>query len=139
MDGSFDERYREWEKELKDWYKEYYEFEGGKKFGEVRKSDGGTYEDWAGDPPSPPNPYDYMPNGAWYQLFENVSEGTPLSPPFETKQALIDWLSSNKDFWGNQWSKESAEFIVEQGFALSGIMSGGKYYKPEEQYLLKHQ
>jgi hypothetical protein len=78
----------------------------------------------------------FMPNGEWYQLYQNVGEGTPLSPPFETKQELVDWLSNNKDYWGNQWTREGATHIVEVGHALSGIMAGGKIYKPEEQHLI---
>lgn len=86
---------------------------------------------------NPPDINDYMPNGKWYQLFQNVGEGSPLSPPFKTKKELVDWLSNNKDYWGTQWSREGAADIVGTGFAMSGIMSGGKIYNPEEQYLLK--
>lgn len=86
---------------------------------------------------APPNIHDYMPNGTWYQLYQNVSEGTPLSPPFKTKKELVKWLSENKDFWGHQWSKEAARDIVGTGFAMSGIMANGRVYRPEEQYLLK--
>jgi hypothetical protein len=35
----------------------------------------------------------------WYQLYETVSEGTPLSPPFETREELINYLTENGDFW----------------------------------------
>jgi hypothetical protein len=87
---------------------------------------------------NPPEIKDYMPTGDWYQLFENVSEGTPITPPFETKQELVNWLSNNKDFWDHTWSKEAAQDIVESGYAMSGIMAGGKYYTPEEQHLLKN-
>lgn len=83
-----------------------------------------------------PDIADFMPSGEWYQLFENVSEGTPLSPPFATTKELIDWLSNNKDFWGHTWNREGAESIVKHGFAMSGVMTGGKMYAPEEQYLL---
>jgi len=85
----------------------------------------------------PTNVNGYMPSGKWYQLFETVSEGTPLSPPFETKEELIEWLTNNVDYWGNKWSSAGAKDIVESGFALSGIFSGGKMYSPEEQHLLK--
>ena len=77
-----------------------------------------------------------VPKGPWYQLFEGVSEGTPLSPPFATKDELKKWLTDNKDYWGTQWSKKGAEDIVETGYAPSGILSGSKIYKPEEQYML---
>ncbi len=90
------------------------------------------------DPPECPELDRYMPTGDWFQLFEDVSEGTPISPPFESEEELISWLSENKDFWGCQWSKEAAADIVSSGYALSGIMSKGRIYKPEEQYMLKN-
>lgn len=96
-----------------------------------------SYEDIVGNIPTYPSPEDYMPTGEWYQLFETVSEGTPLTPPFETPQELIEWLTNNEDYWGNRWSKDGAESIVGTGFAMSAVVSGGKIYKPEEQHLLK--
>ena len=137
-EGNFKTQYSDWEQELKNWYAGHKNFESGKVFSdglrEYSKVKGNTYEDWAGPPPSPPSPYDFLPQGTWYQLFENVSEGTPITPPFAAKEELIDWLSKNRDFWGNYWAREAAEDIVNSGFALSGIMANGRIYKPEEQY-----
>jgi hypothetical protein len=55
------------------------------------------YWQWAGGPPD--QEY-YMP--AWpdaerthYQMYENVSEGTPISPVMETPEALARWLTDN--------------------------------------------
>ncbi len=73
-----------------------------------------------------------MPKGEWYQLFEGVSEGTPLSPAFKTGEELVEWLSNNKDFWGTQWTKHQAQKIVELGYSPSGIMTGGKMYNSME-------
>jgi hypothetical protein len=95
------------------------------------------YADYCGEPPALPNPDDYMPTGEWYQLFQTVSEGTPLSPPFETPEELVDWLSNNKDFWGATWSREAAIDMVGAGYTPSMVMSGGKIYMPEDQHLLK--
>lgn len=100
-----------------------------------------TLEYWYeyhGEEMSVPDPNDYMPNGEWYQLFQTVSEGTPLTPPFEKKEELVDWLTNNKDFWGTQWSKEAAGNLINVGHAPSLIMTGGKLYKPEEQHKLKN-
>lgn len=97
------------------------------------------YSDYSGDPPSPPNPDDYMPTGTWYQLYETVSEGTPLSPPFKTKEQLVVWLSNNKDFWKHTWTREQAEAMVRDEWAPSMIVSNGKVYTAEESVLLKRK
>lgn len=89
------------------------------------------------DQQTPPDIRDFMPTGNCYQLFETVSDGTPITPPFKEKQELVYWLTNNRDFWGNKWSEEGAKDIVESGFALSGIMKGGVMYGPEKQHLIK--
>lgn len=86
---------------------------------------------------APPNIDQFMPSGPWYQLYENVSEGTPLSPPFKTKPELVKWLSINKDFWDHKWTPEQAAAMVKSGYAPSGIMANGKIYTAEESVLLK--
>lgn len=55
----------------------------------------GTYAEWAGDRPAES---DYMPD--WpeserthLQMYENTSEGTPISPVMETPEALARWLA----------------------------------------------
>ncbi|HXU26062.1 MAG TPA: hypothetical protein VN698_02435 [Bacteroidia bacterium] len=87
--------------------------------------------------PKYPDPQRYMPTGEWYQLYETVSEGTPLSPPFETADQLIDWLSNNLDYRGTQWSREAATNILKVGFAVSLIVNNGEMYTPEQQHLIK--
>lgn len=83
------------------------------------------WEDVAGKVPRLPNPDDYMPEGEWYQLFENVSEGTPITPAFATKEELIDWLANNKDFWGEQWTREQAEGMLKSNYAPSFVITNG--------------
>jgi hypothetical protein len=57
-----------------------------------------------------PDPIDYMPD--WdkserthYQAYENVTEGTPISPVFATEEEMIDWLVENetgdRGYWAN--------------------------------------
>ncbi len=139
--NDFDRSYKDWEKELAEWYEEYRAFEKGKVFSYKDKSyskeAGDTYEDWAGEPPTAPSPYNYMPKGEWWQAFENVSKGTPITPAFETKEELKKWMCENPDFWGRQWSVDAVEnFVKEDGYLPSGIITGGKMYRPEQQYRL---
>lgn len=90
---------------------------------------GDVYEwwDWEGDPPKRENYVPYAKADAtWFQMYETVSEGTPLSPPFATPAELVDWLCSNKDFWGyGPRVREVAEQFVMSGWAPSMIVAGG--------------
>jgi hypothetical protein len=52
-----------------------------------------TYEEWAGEAPGP-NYYrpDFGDQELGWCFYENVSEGTPLSPVFSEPEALHKWL-----------------------------------------------
>jgi hypothetical protein len=61
------------------------------------KADGGTLEDWDG---GRPNPCLHMPQ--WepdecthYQMYENTTEGTPISPVFATPHEVAKWCADN--------------------------------------------
>jgi hypothetical protein len=91
------------------------------------------FAQWAG---GPPNVAEYRQR--WesepvcYQLYENVSEGTPVSPVFETPEALIDYLVANGDFWdqqrgeGRTYSRPAAENVVHGGYAPSLVIGNGQ-------------
>ena len=78
---------------------------------------------------APPNPYYYHPrwdNAEWYQVYETVSEGTPVTPPFSTKEELVDYLVQNGDFWDQHrgdggWSRDVAQNFVEREWAMSAV------------------
>lgn len=93
----------------------------------------------------PPNSEYYRPawdedTATWWQVYETVSEGTPVTPPFETPEELIDYLVENGDFWDQKrraegrayifpcdpWPREQAEKFVRSGFAVSMVVSDGK-------------
>lgn len=69
------------------------------------------------------------PEGPGYQLWETVSEGSPVSPVFEEPDALAEWLATSADYSARmgvipkeQWLK----FILGPGWAPSMIISGGR-------------
>lgn len=71
---------------------------------------------------SPPNEEDYRAR-AWtadeataYQVYETVSEGTPVSPVFATLDALIAWLIQQGH------SAHAARAFAESGWAPSIVM-----------------
>lgn len=74
------------------------------------------YAEWHGD--APEHKY-YRPNWkpeemTWYQVYETVSEGTPITPPFATQEELIEYLVASGTFWdeGKKWSRKQAESFV---------------------------
>ena len=95
-----------------------------KKYPEDTK--GEYYADWNGD--APEIAY-YRPK--WteeertcFQVYETVSEGTPVTPVFETEEALIEHLVRHGDDWseGKGFSREGAEAFVKQKWAPSMVM-----------------
>lgn len=81
---------------------------------------------WLTDEGLPPDPAYYRPwrneEATWVQLWETVSEGTPVTPPFATKAELIDYLATNGDFWDQKrgdgpWVRSAVERFVEAGWA----------------------
>lgn len=66
------------------------------------------------------------PEGEGWQLWETVSEGSPVSPVFSTPEALAAWLTGrpgiNSGTTEDQWLK----FITGPGWAPSFVMAGGQ-------------
>jgi hypothetical protein len=62
------------------------------------------------------------PEGEGYQMWENVSEGSPISPVFQFRGALAHWLSKYRSLDGNyrQWMN-----MIEDGYAPSIVVAGG--------------
>jgi hypothetical protein len=70
------------------------------------------YETWEEELP---------PEGEGYQLWETVSEGSPISPVFPTKETFIDYLV------GQGYSREAAINFVEHGWAPTAMVRDGKF------------
>lgn len=131
----FDECYlsavEEWFKEHQLWEKGEHPDQKGDDMGEYR-----YYADWNGNPPDRDYYHpDWKPEEmTWWQVYETVSEGTPVSPAFATPEELIEYLIANGDFWDQRrrrdgssmecgpWSRKSAEtFVKGSGWAPSFI------------------
>ncbi len=66
------------------------------------------------------------PKGQGYQIWETVSEGSPISPVFKTPEELADWMAAP----GNGWSTDQGttreqwlKFIMGPGWAPSFVSS----------------
>lgn len=85
---------------------------------------------------SPPDRERYRPEWAesemtWFQFYETVSEGTPLSPPFPTKEGLANWLAANGDYWSQRRGDPLHSFdywmkFIGAGWAPSFVVTAGQ-------------
>lgn len=129
--------------EMREWYAEWGKWESRE---HEDYEAGTTFWEWHG---SPPDPEFHRPDWAegtatWFQVYETVSEGTPVTPPFATKAELIDYLAANGDRWDQlrvqegrkegpaAWGREAAERFVGSEWAPSMIVTGGKVYEPRD-------
>jgi hypothetical protein len=71
------------------------------------------YENWEPEEP---------PTGEGWQMWETVSEGSPVSPVFATKDSFVDWLI------GQGYSEGAAEQFAEVGHAFSMVIMNNKVY-----------
>ncbi len=88
-----------------------------------------TYEQFAGQRP---HKDDYMPN--WHpnlrthlMMYEDTSEGTPISPAFETPEELARWLADNgaSAFGSDTATYEAWLRVARGGWAPSMIVADG--------------
>jgi len=66
------------------------------------------------------------PTGEGYQLWETVSEGSPITPVFATAEELAHWMTEH--CWGSQTHKMASSFevamrFIDAGWAPSGFSS----------------
>jgi hypothetical protein len=64
----------------------------------------------------------------WYQVYENTSEGTPVTPPFASEDEVVYYLVNYGTFSNpyKKWNKEVAEqFVKKTKYLLSGIAING--------------
>lgn len=127
---------------LEEWLENHRLWENGEhpdqlKYPEARECR--FYAEWADNPPQMQV---YNPNkwteeeAACYQVYENVSEGTPFSPVFDSLKEVEDWLVNAK-----RYSRSGAQELCETGFALtasgqiaanSPLLHSGLWYSKEE-------
>lgn len=136
----YDERF---EDAAAKWKADYAAWEAGEKL-KHPNGDGSLMEFWEWDGGPPDREY-YRPwtdaEATWLQVWETVSEGTPVSPPFATPEELIDYLAEHGDFWDQKrgdgpWKRANAERFVKSGWAPSLIVmtseSGGVVAAPRD-------
>ena len=68
------------------------------------------------------------PSGDGWQIWETVSEGSPISPVFTSKDALIAWLVSLG------YSKNAATEFAKREWAMSDMVADGTFYRDISMY-----
>lgn len=121
FDQRFEDAAREWKDGLAAWERgerpdyctgesrtlEFWEYDGG-------PPDRAYYRPWRDD------------EATWFQVWETVSEGTPVTPAFATTDELVDYLARFGDDWDQKrgngpWRREAAQEFVGAGWAPSLI------------------
>jgi hypothetical protein len=109
--------------------------------GEMDEFEASCYKnvaEWLEDHPAPNSndtvlwrPYS-KEEATWFQLWQTVSEGSPVTPPFATIEELADYLATNGDFWDQSrrpgrsgWGKETADAFCKVGWAPTFVVTDG--------------
>lgn len=88
-----------------------------------------AYEEWTATEP---------PEGEGWQMWETVSEGSPITPVFATKEGLVEHLCSTTGYAATDWGRgktyqrKDAEAFVNSGWAPTALMANGKMYDAVE-------
>ena len=127
-DKDAEEAFREWLDEYNTWLRGEFERIRREKpnYGYDSARPYHCFCDWHGEPPDPAY---YRPpwkeeEATWFQVYETVSEGTPVTPAFATAEELVDYLVKNGDFLDQKrgnggWDRKNAEAFVGTGWAPS--------------------
>lgn len=102
-----------------EWLKEFHDFMADPKAqAEALSAECKYFWDWHGSPPTQEYYRPYSDEEAtWFQVYETVSEGTPVTPAFATKEELVEYLVANGDAWDQKrgdgpWTRKSATAFV---------------------------
>ena len=131
FDSSYAAAAAEWEEEYAQWCKGFVRAYGKAEKWEPRDPQYASmrFEEWHGRRPTPG---DYMPD--WpeserthLQMYEDTSEGTPISPVMETAEELARWLADNNAsaFGGMTATYDQWLAMIGKGWAPSAVISGG--------------
>lgn len=136
MKGTYAEAAAEWDEGYAAWQRGEVEDYGAKDGASKWKPKPASalecarYTDWAGERPSPD---DYMPafpdgSATMLMMYEDTSEGTPISPAFDTPEKLAQWLADTRAsaFGGMTATYEQWLATCKSGWAPSMLLGGGR-------------
>lgn len=132
----FDDRF---ETAVANWKTEFAKWENGER-PDYCNDESKTLEFWEWDGGPPDRAY-YRPwkdeDATWLQIWETVSEGTPVTPPFATAVELVDYLAAHGDFWDQKrgdgpWDRANAEKFVNDRWAPSFMVIDSQIIAPRD-------
>jgi hypothetical protein len=89
-----------------------------------------SYTEWSGRRPSPDEYMPPFPDGTatMLMMYEDTSEGTPISPAFETPEELARWLADTgaSAFGGMTATYDQWLATCKAGWSVGMVMQGGK-------------
>lgn len=128
LDSDFNQRVAEWDEERAQWDKG---FRRDYKTNDWKPRDVDelaiSFSEWTGERPVED---DYMPS--WpaaerthYMMYEDTSEGTPISPAFATAEELADWLAATgaSSFGYMTATRDQWLATINRGFAPSAVLA----------------
>jgi len=129
--GDFAKRDASWAEEYAKWQEGLRRNFGSDEWTPIEPEYRGTrFSEWDGPRPSPD---DYMPD--WPEaerthlmMYEDTSEGTPISPAFATPEELARWLADNgaSSFGSSTATYEQWLGMARRGWAPSMALQGGQ-------------
>ncbi len=127
-DGAkYDRRLARWELENAKWHEGLRDDYAGRWKPIEPEYIGMSFEEWDGERPEAD---EYMPR--WtaeetthWMMYENVTEGTPISPVCETPEVLARWLADHNAnaFAGNTTTYEHWLGMIRQGYAPTFVLN----------------
>lgn len=122
---------------LAEWQADYDRFQRGE-LTEYERKYCSTEVAWLADNPKPKDGPYYRTwsdeEATWIQVWETVSGGTPVSPPFATPNELVEYLIQGGDEWDRKhgrrgYTRHQAEAFVRDGWVPSAVIQGGVMYQ----------
>lgn len=128
-DGGYATAAADWAEEKTQWDAGFKRGYSGERWVPKEGHESDSYEEWSG---AAPREEDYMPEWPAEQrthlmMYENTSEGTPISPAFATPEELARWLTDNG---ASAFGTMTAGYdhwlaVAKGGWAPSMVISGG--------------
>lgn len=94
--------------------------------GDTTREETPYFADWDGNPPAIADYVKYKPDDCThFQMYETVTEGTPVTPVFATLQQLEDWLVEKGELYGTKYcerfTREEAHAFCQSRWVPSAV------------------